>query len=67
MIIIPLMTSKNKPRLNTVIGKVKRTKIGFTKRFNTPKTSATVKAVVKASTTIPLKKVRNNHHQKSGN
>ena len=37
-----------------VIGNVNSTKIGFTKKFNNPKTTATVRAVVKVSTTIPF-------------
>lgn len=35
---------------------VKNTKTGFTKTFNKPKTTATIKAVVKLSTEIPGKK-----------
>lgn len=45
MMIIALITKRNNPRVKTVAGIVKRTKIGFTKTFNTPKTTATTKAV----------------------
>ncbi|GAA4233146.1 hypothetical protein GCM10022291_09500 [Postechiella marina] len=41
-----LTTSKNKPSVKTVIGNVKITKIGFTKRLSSDKTIATIMAVV---------------------
>ena len=52
--IMALMTSKNKPNVKTVTGKVNNTKIGFTKKFNNANTTATVSAVVNLSTTTPF-------------
>ena len=49
-IIAALITNKNNPNVKIVTGKVKRTKIGFTKKFNNPRTIATIKAVVNSST-----------------
>jgi hypothetical protein len=51
-----LITNKNKPNVKTVIGKVKKTKIGFKKVFSKPKTTATITAVVILSTCTPVKK-----------
>jgi hypothetical protein len=48
--ITALMTSKNNPRVKTVIGKVKITKIGFTNKFNKPNTIATITADLNPST-----------------
>ena len=45
-----LITNRNKPKVNTVTGRVKRISIGFTKTFNNPKTTATIIDVVKFST-----------------
>ncbi len=53
---IPLITNKNKPKLKTVKGIVKNTKMGLIKKLRKPKTTATVRAVMKEFTTIPLKK-----------
>ncbi len=49
-IIIALITSKNKPNVTKVTGKVKITKIGFIKTFSNPKTTATITAVPKLAT-----------------
>lgn len=53
-IMIALMTNKNKPNVKKVTGKVNNTKIGFTKKFNNPKTIATVRAVVNSSMITPF-------------
>lgn len=53
-IIAALITNKNKPNVKIVTGNVNKTKIGFTKKFNNPKTIATVKAVVNSSTRTPF-------------
>lgn len=45
-IIKALITSKNNPKVTMVIGKVKMTKIGFTNRFKTDSTTATIIAVM---------------------
>lgn len=50
------MTNKNRPKLKTVNGSVKNTKIGLIKKFNNPKTRATLNAVTNEFTSIPLKK-----------
>ncbi len=55
-IISALIISKNKPNVTIVIGKVKITKMGFTNRFNTDKTTATIIAVIYVSTCTPVKK-----------
>lgn len=44
------MTNKNNPKVITVTGKVRITKIGFIKRFSNPKTIATITAVPKLAT-----------------
>ena len=49
-IITALITNKNNPKVTTVTGKVKSTNIGFTNKFNNPKTIATIIEVVKLST-----------------
>ena len=41
------------PRVRMVIGIVKNIKIGFKKIFKNPRTTATVRAVIKSLTTIP--------------
>lgn len=48
------MTNKNSPSVMNVIGKVNKTNIGFTKKFKSPKTIATVSAVVNSSTITPF-------------
>lgn len=48
------MTNKNKPKVKKVTGNVNKTKMGFTKKFNNPKTMATVRAVVNSSMTTPF-------------
>jgi hypothetical protein len=53
-IIRALMTSKNKPRVKNVTGKVNKTKTGFTKKLRSANTMATVSAVVNSSTTTPF-------------
>ena len=45
-IINALITNKNNPRVNTVIGKVRITKIGLTIRLSKDNTIATIIAVV---------------------
>ena len=54
-IINAFIISKNNPKVNTVIGSVKITKIGFIKRFNNDKTTDTIIAVVYPSTWTPGK------------
>jgi hypothetical protein len=49
-IIAALMINKNNPNVKTVIGNVKRTKIGFTNKFNKPRTIATITADLNPST-----------------
>jgi hypothetical protein len=51
---IALITSRNKPKVNTVTGSVNKIRIGFTKTFNNPKTIATIIEVVKFSTSTPF-------------
>ena len=41
-IISPFITNKNKPKVMIVTGRVKMTKSGFTKRFKTDNTNATI-------------------------
>lgn len=48
------MTNKNNPNVKIVTGKVNRINIGFTKKFKSPSTMATVNAVVNSSTTTPF-------------
>lgn len=51
-----LMTNKNNPNVIIVTGKVNSTRIGLINRFNKPKTTATIKAVVKSVTlTVVIK------------
>ncbi len=50
-----LTHNKNKPNVNTVIGRVKNKKTGFTKILSKPKTIATIIAVNNPSTCIPLR------------
>ena len=52
--IMALITNKNKPRVKNVTGKVSNTKIGFTKKFNNPKTTATISAVLNSSIITPF-------------
>lgn len=47
------ITSKNSPKVTTVIGKVKITKIGLTNTLSNPITMATTIAEVKPSTATP--------------
>ena len=54
IIIIAFITNKNNPSVKIVTGNVNNTKIGFTKKFNNPKTMATVNAVVNSSITTPF-------------
>lgn len=44
------MTNKNNPNDSIVTGKVNSTKIGLINMFNKPKTTATMRAVVKSAT-----------------
>lgn len=44
-IINAFIISRNKPKVTTVMGKVNTTSIGFTKRFSTDNTTATIMAV----------------------
>lgn len=48
-IIKAFIMSKNKPNVMIVIGKVRRTKIGFTNKFKTDNTIATIMAVTNLS------------------
>ena len=45
-----LITNKNNPKVNTVIGRVMIIKIGLIKTLRSPRTTATIKAVVKPAT-----------------
>lgn len=47
---IALITNKNNPKVKMVTGSVKRTSIGLTNTFSSPKTMATIIEVVKFST-----------------
>jgi hypothetical protein len=49
-IINALITSRNSPRVIKVIGNVRITKIGLIKILSSPRTTATIKAVVKPAT-----------------
>jgi hypothetical protein len=49
-IIKALIANKNNPNVTIVTGKVNITKIGLTKIFSNPRTTATIKAVVKLAT-----------------
>ena len=57
-IIKAFITNRNKPKVTMVIGKVKIIKTGFTYTFKTPKTTATIRALIKISPdkVIPGKK-----------
>lgn len=48
------MTNKNNPKVITVTGNVSSINIGFTKKFKSPSTIATVKAVVNSSIITPF-------------
>lgn len=50
--ITAFITNKKSPKVTIVTGKVKKTKIGFTKTLSSPKTAATVIDVVNDSTDI---------------
>ena len=47
------MTSKNKPNVTIVMGKVNKMRIGFIKMLSNPRTTATISDVVKVSTETP--------------
>lgn len=47
------MTSKNKPNVTIVMGKVNKMRIGFIKMLSKPSTTATISDVVKVSTETP--------------
>jgi hypothetical protein len=49
-IIIALITNKNKPNVTMVTGNVNITRIGLINKLSNPKTTATIKEVVKLST-----------------
>lgn len=44
--IIAFITKRNNPRVKKVTGNVNNTKTGLTKRFSSPRTMATIIAVV---------------------
>ena len=48
--IMAFIISKKRPKVTMVTGKVKITKIGFTKKFSKLRTTATIIAVIKLST-----------------
>lgn len=52
-IIIALTNNKKIPKVKMVIGNVRIIKIGFTKKFNNPITTATTNATVKEVTVTP--------------
>jgi len=54
IIINAFITNKNNPKVTIVTGNVNRIKMGFTKKFNSPSTMATVKAVENSSTITPF-------------
>ena len=58
-IIHALITNRNKPKVITVIGKVKMIKIGLTIMFSNPRTIATITAEVNPSTATPGKNFAN--------
>lgn len=49
-IITALITNKNNPKVKIVAGKVNITKIGLTNKLSSPKTTATIIAVLKLAT-----------------
>lgn len=51
--IIALMTSRKRPNVTMVIGKVRITSMGFTTTLSILSTKATMRAVVKESTPMP--------------
>lgn len=51
-----MITSRNNPKVKKVTGNVSKTSIGFTKKFNNPKTIATIIADLKPSTCAMLGK-----------
>ncbi len=51
--IMALMTKRKSPRVNMVMGKVKMTKMGFTKKLSKLSTTATIIAVNMESTPTP--------------
>jgi hypothetical protein len=51
--IMALITNKNKPKVKIVNGKVNMTNIGLMNILSNPKTTATIKAVVKLATWTP--------------
>ena len=53
IIIKALITKRNSPRVKRVIGKVKNTKIGFTKTLSKLKTTATLILVKRPSMVTP--------------
>jgi len=55
-IIIPLIMSKNNPRVSIVTGRVKNTSMGFIKMLSSPNTTATINAVMTLFTETPGKK-----------
>jgi hypothetical protein len=50
-----LITNKNKPNVNMVIGNVRMIRMGFTKIFSSPSTIARIIAVTKDCICTPLK------------
>lgn len=50
------ITKRNSPKVTKVTGNVNNTKIGFTKKFNKPRTIATITADLKPSTLAILGK-----------
>lgn len=55
-IMLALITNKKRPNVTIVMGNVRMIKTGFTIAFNSPKTAATIIAVVKSITWTPGKK-----------
>ena len=55
-IIAALITSKKRPKVKMVTGNVNSTNIGFTNKFNNPKTIATIIADLRPSTCAMLGK-----------
>ena len=51
--ITAFIINKNNPKVKIVTGKVNNNKIGLTKTLSNPKTSATIKEVLKSATCTP--------------
>lgn len=66
-IMIALITRRNKPKVTMVTGSVSSTKTGFTIKFKTAKTKATIIAVTYPATLTPGRNFANNTTAKAVN